>query len=200
MKYLELSLKNVEDASRKLYVNKIKKNYDYDLVIFIAKGGYIIGQTLANEKSVPLIEIIARRKGVNLKKIVKPLFKIIPKKILIKLREKEINSTYHEVKKDRKVQYNESIYNKHLYKKKILLVDDSIDSGYSIIETKKIIKRLFKKSEIKIAVFNTMSKSVIKPDFTLYKDTMINGPWSNDSKYHLTFLEKYNDWKKDYEG
>lgn len=199
MNYLELSLKNVEEQSKELFLNKIKEVYNYDLVIFIAKGAYPIGKTLSNENNVPLLEISAKRKGGKLKKIVKPLFKFIPKKILIKLREKEMKSTYHDTNKDRDIQYNEKVYNKYLDRKKILLVDDSIDSGYSIIEAKNTIKDIFKNSDIKVAVFNTMSKSVIKPDFTLYEDTMINGPWSNDSKYYSEFFKQYNEWKEKYE-
>ena len=66
--YLELSIENVRDKCREL--NK-KIDFDYDLVIFIAKGSYIIGQELANISNVPLLEIFATRKGGKLKKILK---------------------------------------------------------------------------------------------------------------------------------
>ena len=47
MDYLELSIKSVEEKCNELY-KVIRKNYDYDLVIFIAKGSYIIGKNIAD--------------------------------------------------------------------------------------------------------------------------------------------------------
>lgn len=198
MKYLELSIENVKENSKKLY-KKIIKDYNYDLVIFIAKGSYSIGKELANLNSVDLLEIFAAREGGKLKKIIKPLFKVIPKKILIKIREKEMKSSFHEQKSDRKVSFDKEIYSKYKNKKNILLVDDSIDSGNSILLTKKEIKDFFPKANIKVAVFNVMNKATLKPDYTLYKDMMICGPWSNDSKENKKHTRMYNEWRKKYE-
>jgi len=192
--YLELSIENVKENSKKLY-KKIIKNYDYDLVIFIAKGSYLIGQELATLNNADLLEIFATREGGKLKKLIKPLFKFIPKKILIKLREKEMKSDFHEQKSDRKVSFDKEIYSKYKNKKNILLVDDSIDSGNSIILTKEEIQNFFPKANIKVAVFNVMKKATIKADYTLYKDMMICGPWSNDSKENNKHTKMYIEWK-----
>ena len=198
MEYIELSLKNVKEESKKLYSDIEKKNFEYDLVIFIAKGSFPIGKELALLNNVPLLEIKATRTGGSFKKIIKPFFKLIPKKTLIKLRAKEMNSDYHEVNSDRYIEFNKTIYNKYSSRKNILLVDDSIDSGYSIIETKKALQEYFINANIKTAVFNYMSKAIIIPDFNIYKDTMICGPWSSDSKENKLFLKLYEDWKGDY--
>ena len=191
--YLELSIENVKDKCRELN-NKI--DFDYDLVIFIAKGSYIIGQELANISNVPLLEIFATRKGGKLKKVLKPFLKIIPRKVLISLRKKEMNSTYHEKNNDRQVSFDKDIYSNYLNSKKVLLVDDSIDSGNSVLLTKKAIEDFFKNSEVRVAVFNVMSKSQVRPDYYLYEDMMICGPWSNDSRENSMHNKLYNKWKK----
>lgn len=194
-----MSKESVQENSKEL-LKKIKKDgYEFDLVIFIAKGSYYIGATIASEDNVELLEISATRKTTILKNIIKPVLRLIPKKMRIFLRNKEMKSTYHEKNEDRKVVFNTKIYEKYKQSKKIILIDDSIDSGNSIIEVKKALKNYFKGSVIKVAVFNTMKKSVIKPDYYLYEDTMINGPWSNDSKYHKKFLKEYEEWKHEYE-
>ena len=192
MNYLELSIENVEDKCRELYK---KIDYDYDLVIFIAKGSYIIGRELSKFNNVPLLEIFATRKGSKLKKIVKPLLKFVPKEILILLRKKEMSSTYHETNNDRNVSFDDTKFSSYLDNKRILLVDDSIDSGNSIILTKKAIVDYFKNAEVKVAVFNVMDKSTIRPDYTLYNNMMICGPWSNDSKYNKKYNKLYYEWK-----
>lgn len=195
MKYLELSIEKSIEESKKMF-DKINELYDFDLVIFIAKGSFIIGKTVADLKGVPLLEIFATRKGNILKKIISPLLKYIPKTVLIKMREKEVKSDYHTVKNDRKIDYDKEKYQQFLEKKRILLVDDSIDSGNSIILTSNAIKNIFPKSELKIATMNVMKKSSIRPDYYLYEDTMICGPWSNDSKEHSKYIRTYKDWKE----
>lgn len=199
MKYIELSLEDVREKSKELNEMILKEKFDYEVVIFIAKGSYPIASEISKLKGVPLLEISATRKGGKIKKILKPFIKIIPKKILISLRKKEMKSTYHEKNNNRNIAFSDSKYIKYSKCKKILLVDDSIDSGYSIIEVKKVLEKYFNSSDIKVAVFNTMKKSIIKPEFTLYEDTMICGPWSNDSKFYNTFLAEYKEWKKEYD-
>jgi len=198
MNYIELSIKDVKEKTSELY-KKIAKDFNYDLVIFIARGSFIIGEELSKLNNVPLLEIYATRKGGKLKKIIKPLFKFIPRSILIKLRSKEIKSSFHEKNDDRNVQYNNDVFLKYKECKKILLVDDSIDSGYSVKYTLDILKSMFKKAEFKVAVFNVMNYSCIKSDYCLYEDHMICGPWSNDSKENNLYLKMYYEWKKEYE-
>ena len=195
MNYIELSIENVKKQCKELY-SKIIKDYSYDLVIFIAKGSYIIGAELSSLANVPLLEIYATRKGGKLKKILKPFIKLIPKKILISLRKKEMNSDYHEKNENRHVSFDENKYSSYRNVKRILLVDDSIDSGNSIVETKKVLQEYFSTSEIRVAVFNVMEKSIIKPEYYLYLNTMICGPWSNDSKENTLHNKMYKDWKE----
>lgn len=198
MEYKELSPINVKEISEELY-KKIIKEYNYDLVIFIAKGSLNIGIELANLNKVPLLEIKATRQGGKLKKFFKPLMKIVPKNILIKLREKEMKSKYHEKNDDRQVIYNNNVFERYKERRKILLVDDSIDSGCSIIKVKEELERTFTSAELKVAVFNVMKKSIIRPDFYMYEDNLISGPWSNDSRYNNEFVKQYKEWKEEYE-
>jgi hypoxanthine phosphoribosyltransferase len=194
---MELSIENVEKKCNDLY-NIINEQYDYELVIFIARGSYLIGKYLSELNDVPLLEIYATRKGGKFKKIIKPLLKIIPKKILIKLRKKEMKSSYHEINNDRQISFDEKKYSEYKSKKKILLVDDSIDSGNTMKLAKQAIEQYFDNADVKIAVFNVMSKATIKVDYYLYRDMMICGPWSNDSKECNKYLKLYNEWKKAY--
>ena len=199
MEYIELSLEDVEKKSKELYEMILKDKFDFELVIFIAKGSFPIAKKLSKDSNVPLLEISATRKGGGVKKILKPFLKIVPKRLLIYLRRKEMKSTYHEKNCERNISFSVSKYKKYLKCNKILLIDDSIDSGYSIIEVKKALENYFNAADIRVAVFNTMKKSIIRPDFTLYEDTMICGPWSNDSKFYSTFLTEYKKWKKEYD-
>lgn len=196
MKYIELSNENVNEKSKELLELIKKDKIEYDIVVFVAKGAYTIGEYISKSLNIPLLEIKAERKGGRFKKMLKPIFRFIPKKVLIKLRSKEMKSDYHEKNNEREIVYDIKKYEKYKSSKNILLVDDSIDSGYTIIKAKEALKDYFKKNKnVKIAVFNYMSKSTVKPDYTLYTDVMICGPWSNDSKYNKDFCKLYKEWK-----
>ncbi len=197
MNYQELSIKDLRKVDKELY-NKIKRTYKYDLVIFIAKGSYLIGKDFSDFNNCSLLEISASRKGGNLKKILRPLLNLIPNKLKVYLRKKEMDSNVHSSNSDRNVCFNENIWKNHKQCKRILLVDDSIDTGYSVLLAKSEIEKFFKGSDIKVAVLNYFEKAkdIFIPDYYLYKNTIIKGPWSNDSKENKKYLKMYYKWKE----
>ena len=197
MDFVELSINDLKEKNNNLY-NQVIKKFNYDLVIFIAKGSYLIGKEMADLNDVPCIDIKAQRDGGKLKKILSPILKLMPNKLKLFLREKEMNSNHHEKNSDRKVVYDETIWEKYKNSKRILLVDDSIDTGYSMLLVKKEIEKYFESAMVKIAVYNIFDKAkkVIDSDYNLYSNTIIKGPWSNDSKEHKRYLDMYYNWKR----
>ena len=156
----------------------------------------MIGKDLAELNNVDMVEIFATRKGGKIKKIINPILKIIPKSIKSFLRKKEFNSNYHEKNSERSISFNQNIWKKYHSCQKILLVDDSVDTGYSIKYAKEAIENYFKKAKVKVAALNYFEKSIniIKTDFFLYSEKMMLGPWSNDSKENKKYIEEYNKW------
>ncbi|WP_308009132.1 phosphoribosyltransferase [uncultured Fusobacterium sp.] len=194
MNYLELSETDVRKESRKL-AKKIEKDFNPEVVIFIAKGSYYIGDELSKYFNVSLLEIHAAREKNKLKKIISPMLKLIPKNIKKRLRELEIISGIHNKKNIRNVYMKEKLENKLQNYKKVLLVDDSVDSGNTILAILNYLKKY--NLEIKIAALNVfnVSKEVVTINYFNYEDIMLNGPWSNDSKYNSSFLKDYMKWK-----
>lgn len=169
-------------------------------MIFIASGSYLIGKDLATLNNVPLLEIKAKRVGGKAKKYLSFVLKLIPRKLKIYLRKKEINSEKHEKNTERNVSFDENIWQKYKKCKNILLVDDSIDTGNSMKSCYDEIRKFFLGCTVKIAALNIFTKAekIIKCEFNIYKDTMLAGPWSNDSKENKLHNKIYKERKKKY--
>lgn len=194
MKYIELSRKDIEEQCKD-WAKEIQKSYQPDLIVYVAKAGYLIGREMKNVFNVPLVGISATREGNDLKEVVGPFVSKLPnfvRNILISL---ELKSDTHSKNTERKIHYHEGLEKmKSQNIKSILVVDDSVDTGHSMKQVVDAISSLFGHVEIKIAGLNVWDKSrnIIDSDFALYKNTVIKTPMSKDSKEYKDFMKIYN--------
>ena len=194
MKYIELSRKDIEEQCKD-WAKEIQKSYQPDLIVYVAKAGYLIGREMKNVFNVPLVGISATREGNDLKEVVGPFVSKLPnfvRNILISL---ELKSDTHSKNTERKIHYHEGLEKmKSQNIKSILVVDDSVDTGHSMKQVVDAISSLFDDVEIKIAGLNVWdkSRSIIDSDFALYKNTVIKTPMSKDSKEYKDFMQIYN--------
>lgn len=194
MKYIELSRKDIEEQC-KGWAKEIQKSYQPDLIVYVAKAGYLIGREMKNVFNVPLVGISATREGNALKEVVGPIVSRMPnlvRNILISL---ELKSDTHSKNTERQIHYHEGLEKmKSSNIQNILVVDDSVDTGHSMKQVVDAIHSLFGDVEIKIAGLNVWdkSRSIIDSDFALYKNTVIKTPMSKDSKEYKDFMQIYN--------
>lgn len=196
MDYLELSLENLHLENIKL-AKKIEVSYCPDIVVYIAKGGYLIGKDIADYFEVPCIGIHAEREGNAFKSKAAGLLRKMPRFLTKFLRELELNSGLHNTVKERKVYWDLSnSFDENLEKSHhVLLVDDSVDTGYSMKQVVPFIQAQASPNvEIRLAAINVWQKSinVVQTDFYVYEDVILATPMSNDSSYHKKFLELYD--------
>lgn len=149
---------------------------------------------MSNEFKVPLIGINAERRGNNLKSKLQPILKFIPKKVRYLLVKIELKSNIHKKDTERNIYFKNNLeeYHKERFSK-IMIVDDSVDTGNSIIAVKKVVQEQFKNAEIKIAALNVWDKSeeIVKTDYALYRNTIIKAPMSKDSREYEKFVSIY---------
>lgn len=192
MRFIELSIKDLEEESNKLAEN-ISKDYNPDVVVFIAKGSFIIGYEISRYFNVPLVECFAEREGNKVKDLLSPILKIIPKDLKKILRKKELKSGMHLKNSSRNVYINNGF---DILKKSesILVVDDSVDTGNTAKEVSFYLTSELKEVTIKFAALNYFedSKKIFLIDFSLHKDHIMEGPWSKDSRFYADFVKKYN--------
>jgi hypoxanthine phosphoribosyltransferase len=185
-------MQNFEEECRN-WAEEMKQNFQPDIVIYIAKAGYLIGKTMSEVYGVPLAGISAVRKGNKLKSIIGPVFSMVPCYVRNKLIELELNSNFHKMDSERHVEFITDI-NSFPVKdiKNVIIVDDSVDTGYTLKAVKETVRNHFTEAVVRTAGFNVWDKSreVIVTDYALFRNTIIKAPMSKDSKDYKKFIKK----------
>lgn len=193
MNYTELSLEKLKEVSIEA-ANKIASERKIDLIIYIAKAGFPIAFYMNEVFQCQLLGIGAQRKGNKMKQFLAPVISCMPRFVRDMLISIELKSKVHKKDIERHVEFHESI-------KKIdpqlidtiLVVDDSVDTGHSMVEVVKRVKEKFTGTEVVSYSLNVwkQSEELFKTDYLSYIDTVIRAPMSKDSKEYKVFCNMY---------
>lgn len=198
MKCITLSIENLNRKTKK-WAREILSVYSPDMIIYVAKAGFLIGKGFSETMECPMIGVeTVREKGNGLKSQIAPLIGKLPLFVRNMLITIELKSGVHKKNDYRKVNLLDEISQLETTKiNKILVVDDSIDTGNSILAVKDYISTIFRNAEIRVAGLNVwdMSKEKVFTDYALYKNTIIKAPMSKDSKEYDVFMKMYNNYR-----
>lgn len=191
MDVITLTYSKAEQCTEKL-INEI--DFHPDLVIGVLNGAkFLIEEFKKSEKftSSCFVEVKLQRESEKMKrnKIVSIILKILPYYLLNRLRIIESEKVKSKIKKvdflelNSKIVILDNLPNIHV--KKILIIDDALDSGKTIYLIKnELTKKYPNLTEIKSAVIAwTIDQSIVKPDYYVYKNTLVRYPWSKDFKH-----------------
>ena len=159
----------------------------FDLLIGVADGGKFIAETIARKLDLPLLIVKRQRPLTKKKSRIRNILKYFPRKILNFIR--VIENTFYQLslnRKHRKDKSNEiQILSNNaslldtLPIKNVLLIDDAVDSGATILDVEKYFQS--QNWNFKVAVITqTFNKPMINADYKLYDKTLIRFPWSSD--------------------
>lgn len=193
-----LSLEKLRRDSH-AWAKRIALSYKPDCVVYVAKAGFVIGYEIADELNIPLIGVITvREKGNKIKDLVAPFVRKLPDFVRNFLISMELKSGIHKRSKERTISWvdSECRSDKQEYKR-LLVVDDSVDTGYSLLAVYDLLKKAFPNAEIKTAGLNVWdkSKAVFETDYCLYRNTLIKAPMSKDSQEYGEFMKVYEDYR-----
>lgn len=185
MKVITLDRRAVIDACKKLCEQINDSGFNPDLILGVAKGGIPLADTIHDflpgkhkiDYCYPLRKSSDRKKKLSvtfLKKM--PLFllnflRIFEASFLFRLKNRKV------IEKFSFPDYINSCRN-------ILIVDDAIDRGWTMVELEKRLRKISPESRYKIAVITVTTDTPQKDaDYYLYHDhTLIRFPWSLDAK------------------
>lgn len=191
MDVITLTYSKAEQCAEML-INEI--DFHPDLVIGVLNGAkFLIEEFKKSEKftSSCFVEVKLQRESEKMKrnKIVSIILKILPYSLLNRLRIIESEKVKSKIKKIDFLELNSKIVIldnlPNIDVKKILIIDDALDSGKTIYLIKnELTKKYPNLTEIKSAVIAwTIDQSIVKPDYYVYKNTLVRYPWSKDFKH-----------------
>lgn len=177
-----------------LLASKVNLIYQPQIIVGIATGGQYVAQILSREMNIPLVIVKKQRPMTRVKNKIRldVILKKIPYAVtnLLRVLETKFNEYMYEKNKlhmphnNTPVEWVTGDFTRLREYRKILIVDDSIDSGNTLSIVKDFIARNMDDDvEVKTAVLNqTFKNPLIKPDFLLDANVIYRFPWSNDTK------------------
>lgn len=170
-------------------VDDLSNRIDFvpDLVIGVPTGGkYVLKRLLRNKKfrSIDTIMLGMQRASTKIKQhsLINLVIKSLPYFIADFLRKWESKSVEKKIKYVDKREFFQIDQDLSKYSK-ILIIDDALDTGKTLNMIHESILKVNPTCEIRKAVISwTILKSIIQPDYYIFKNTLVRFPWSLDYK------------------
>ena len=170
-------------------------DYDPDVIIGVLNGGGYVGRQIVqvSPKETTYVEVKIQRDGTTKKEkgLIPRILQSLPYGVLNILRILESIVLEYKSKKNNtkrkgtiKLPDNVVSFLSDGENKKVLLVDDAIDSGATLLLIKQYLMSKFENIDVKIAVITITTKQplVVADYYRYYNRTLIRFPWSNDIK------------------
>ena len=181
--------------SQKLAQTILGSSFKPELLIGIKTGGIYVSKPLHQEieKEYQLFynEVSLSRVSSEKKRAfrVDKILKRLPYTLLNILRNIEVfifettKAKEYQADREKELLIDETLLQQIQNVTKILLIDDAIDTGTTILTIKNRILAIKPEMEIKVAVLTTTHKEpFIRADFSLYNRVLLRCPWAQDYK------------------
>lgn len=195
MKIEDIGLSKLADYSVMLAEKVGEAGYVPEHVLYVERVGLFPGHEIANHFNCGISGILSSRSGTSLKFKAKVFLRYLPRPVTHLLRNFEVKSNIHGVKKDRNVGVEGKLPPKG---KKLLIVDDAVDTGYSLKAVYDfLITHGYEREEVRTAVLTTTQENpVCRPDISLFERVTFAFPWSYDSTEYNASWELYEHLKQ----
>jgi hypoxanthine phosphoribosyltransferase len=186
VRFLEYSLESYRDESLKLARTVEADGYSPDCVAYLARGGWQIGQACAEHFGASLVELSAHRSGDAAKEGAHSLLASLPGWAKHAVRRAEV--AYRLSRKDNSEQEKSCHITGRFHvpasARRVLLVDDSADTGTSVRAAVRLLRETFPGADVRVAVINSFAparKSGLL-DWSLHEDCLPSTPMSKDNR------------------
>ena len=195
MKVYTLDRDDIIQSSKLLAQKILENNFKPQLIIGIKTGGIYISDPMyeffSEHFELEYTTVKLSRALTKKKKLIKidKLLKFLPYFVLDFMRNIEVclyeltKEKDYNPNREKDVEVNKDLENLLLNISKVLIINDAIDTGKTLLSVKNRLLKVNNKLEIKTAVLtNTHKKNYIDVDYQLYDRILLRCPWANDYK------------------
>ena len=194
------SMKAVQNDCR-LWAKEIGEEFKPDAIVFLEKSGFLFARPLAEELGCPLYSVLVERPGNKAKDAIKKKLPYIPKFLLALALKSKSMYAYNEGNTKRLTITNARFDSAPLDKcKRVLLVDDSVDTGWSILAAKKLVQDMASNADVRIASYCVIdySRRRVEVDYERRRNAIVMTATSRYSPEHYLFLKELDVWKSSF--
>lgn len=190
MNVVDLNNSDFAGACVQLGSKAIDTGFAPDVVLGIATGGLLVADEIKKAGlfgEARFVSTESRRQstelkgGVGLGRLLKKLPAVINN--LLRHLESLLRQLFHDANETRRVEFQGDAIEVIKAGRKILIVDDAVDSGVTLRSVIEHVKVLNSNIQIKTAVITvTWQNPLVTPDFQVYRNLLVRFPWSADAK------------------
>ncbi|MDE6627803.1 MAG: phosphoribosyltransferase domain-containing protein [Muribaculaceae bacterium] len=184
MKVLTLDSHALREHCRRLQ-EQVSRDYSPDLIVGIATGGTVVAAEMYGE--LPHVDVTCRRPASVSRRRTEQrygILKRLPVWLLNLMRIAQMRLLQLKRNPHRAVEpVDEATLKAIRGARRILLVDDSVDSGITLRNVLNTLRSVEGEREIRSAAITvTLPNPKVRPDYTIYDEGMLcRFPWSNDA-------------------
>ncbi len=162
--------------------------FEPEHIIYLERAGRLPGYLLQARFGGSISAIRISRPGGKFKALLSPVFPLLPRPVIKWIRHLDLLRC-----RRRPARELAATITLPPCSGSILIVDDALDSGYSMkAAVDCLLQAGYRREQFRIAVINTtLSGRIIEPDYVIFHNTEITFPWSGDSIERRCYLELY---------
>ncbi len=181
-------------AARKLLNLVEDSGFRPDLIVSVANGGTRVVESIEDEignLGVPTEAVLCQRPGTPTKEGMR--LRLLVKRLPLPVRN-ALRVTEHMVRllleraegnHKRDVTVISSSLTCQTPLTRILVIDDAVDSGTTLVAVEAFLRARYPSAEIRFGVLTKTRKKVFRdPDYSLYRSVLIRFPWSSDYRHN----------------
>lgn len=179
------------------WAKEIQKEYQPDLIVFIAKSGFAFAQPMNEVFQCDMADIIASRPATGAKDVLRPIIERMPKKLVYGIISSPISYWFHGKNDNREIvvthRLSHQIDKDH---KRVLVVDDSVDSGWTMLHVRETVRRLFPTAMVRVASYCIIDEGNRRTvvDYHRHLNYVIITATSRRSEEYSCFLKELQKW------
>lgn len=181
------------------WAKSIRESFQPDLIVFIAKSGFAFACPMNEVFQCEMVDIKASRPATGTKDFIKPIIECLPKSVVYGIISSPLSYWFHGRRHERSVIETDRLLRECKKEhKKILIVDDSLDTGWTMRAAHDKIATLFPHAEIKVAVYAIIDGHIddVVADYARNHNMIIVTATSRRSDEYDLFLSKLTEWNE----